>query len=852
MWHAKRMRMATKWGMRLPIHSNDKGVRAWHRAAARHCTVHDASYRACFELRGQRGDILGALGRLADPSDATGFAHAQYRDGSRWGSCMLHEPDAFPWAPIAPVQFHWRPSTAPSSSPLAPARDSMEGEDAREEHGAAGSYDEADAVVWVWVHPAATDTVRASLRAVTMDTLSSDDMATTDHDRSAVLLTDLRSEVLRFQLRGPRSTEVLLKMLLRGNTELALPNVLPETAAATAATAAARWSGVVDAEAAFRTMFSDAAGGTFNSFGSFGSGGSGGGGGGDRDKTNRPFQAQTPDQFAPRVVVEMRLRDPRIDHTSSSGALAAEEGQDAVPEREGGAGGGLSLWAPADRLDARDRLPSTAAVNAMRHDARARDLRGAIHTLKRDLGLGGGGASASSAARDVHMRDAAGNTEAGLPGSHAGSPAACAPIILAQVPPPDSFDGAEGRLGSGWDIIVPARWGMVVWMELIMGGGRAVGLDAVEDSAIEGCVPSFPRDFPDTAAGQQYAREARRAAMQGHLGREVGRRVNYATVLGDRVLAASGTPYGSEWSRLWGAASVDAETRKTDADGGDEREQQHAMEVAAAEEDETSGEGGGWHRGEEEDPLVEESMDEGDRTGETFCVVRNRKYLDLLLPPPPPPPPRCGARRKGKGKGGGGGGEGGGTVSSDPTAVSAISAAGTPPVDTSCAPPVIPTLISVVVTSINKGVPTTNARIWVPSAQDWDRCVSLPSAVAASALPVPLLDLSEESTDWMRTESRGLAGFVSSACSSLLRGGRGVGVGLCEAAVLQNILQDQWWGNRAGPNSRLVAASPLRRGRGGRSDSPAPRPVLVMVQNVSAPAPFAALLTLCGDLSSAS
>ena len=191
------------------------------------------------------------------------------------------------------------------------------------------------------------------------------------------------------------------------------------------------------------------------------------------------------------------------------------------------------------------------------------------------------------------------------------------------------------------------------------------------------------------------------------------------------------------------------------------------------------------------------------------------------------------------------GGGGGGIVSSDPTAVSAISAAGTPPVDTSCAPPVIPTLISVVVTSINKGVPTTNARIWVPSAQDWGHCVSLTSAA-------PLSDLSGESTDRMRTESRGLAGFVSSACSSLLRGGRGVGVGLCEAAMLQNILQDQWWGKRAGPNSRLVAASPLRRGRGGRSDSPAPRPVLVMVQNVSAPAPFAALLTLCGDLSSAS
>jgi hypothetical protein len=847
MWHAKRMRMATKWGMRLPVHSNDKGVRAWHRAAARHCTVHDASYRACFELRGQRDDILGALGRLADPSDATGFAHAQYRDGSRWGSCMLHEPDAFPWAPIAPVQFHWRPSTAPSPSSLAPARDSMEGEDAREEHGAAGSYgtqyDEADAVVWVWVHPAATDIVRASLRAVTMDTLSSDDMATTDHDHS-VVLTDLRSEVLRFQLRGPRSTEVLLKLLLRGNTELALPNVLPET---TAAVTAARWSGVVDAEAAFRTMFLDAAGSTFSSFGSGGSGVSGGSG--ERDKTNRLFQAQTPDQFAPRVVVEMRLRDPRIDHTSSSGALAGEEGQDAVPERKGGAGGGLSLWAPADRLDARDRLPSTAAVNAMRHDTRARDLRGAIHTLKRDLGLGGeggGGALASSAGRDVHMRDASGNTGAGLPGS-AGSPAACAPIILAQVPSPDSFDGAEGRLGSGWDIIVPARWGMVVWMELIIGGGRAVGLDAVEDSAIEGCVPSFPRDFPDTAAGQQYAREARRAAMQGHLGREVGRRVNYATVLGDRVLAASGTPYGVEWSRLWGGASADAETRKTDADGGDEKEQQLAMEVAAAGEDDTSGEGGGWHRGEEEDPLIEESMDEGGRTEETFCVVRNRKYLDLLLPPPPPPPPRCGARRKdkGKGKGGGEGGGGGGIVSSDPTAVSAISAAGTPPVDTSCAPPVIPTLISVVVTSINKGVPTTNARIWVPSAQDWGHCVSLTSAA-------PLSDLSGESTDRMRTESRGLAGFVSSACSSLLRGGRGVGVGLCEAAMLQNILQDQWWGKRAGPNSRLVAASPLRRGRGGRSDSPAPRPVLVMVQNVSAPAPFAALLTLCGDLSSAS
>ena len=38
-WHAKRFHMGEQWGYKIPLYPNDKGARAAHRAAAKHCLI---------------------------------------------------------------------------------------------------------------------------------------------------------------------------------------------------------------------------------------------------------------------------------------------------------------------------------------------------------------------------------------------------------------------------------------------------------------------------------------------------------------------------------------------------------------------------------------------------------------------------------------------------------------------------------------------------------------------------------------------------------------------------------------------------------------------------------------------
>ena len=43
-WHAKRFHMADEWGYRIPLHPNDKGVRAAYRATVHHCLLQVCMY----------------------------------------------------------------------------------------------------------------------------------------------------------------------------------------------------------------------------------------------------------------------------------------------------------------------------------------------------------------------------------------------------------------------------------------------------------------------------------------------------------------------------------------------------------------------------------------------------------------------------------------------------------------------------------------------------------------------------------------------------------------------------------------------------------------------------------------
>ena len=71
----------------------------------------------------------------------------------------------------------------------------------------------------------------------------------------------------------------------------------------------------------------------------------------------------------------------------------------------------------------------------------------------------------------------------------------------------------------GFDVILPAKWGSSFWTAFQLAGARAVGTQEWDALHLDQGMASFPRDFPETAAGVAYwnAVETKRAAAAGKL-----------------------------------------------------------------------------------------------------------------------------------------------------------------------------------------------------------------------------------------------------------------------------------------------------------------------------------------------
>lgn len=115
------------------------------------------------------------------------------------------------------------------------------------------------------------------------------------------------------------------------------------------------------------------------------------------------------------------------------------------------------------------------------------------------------------------------------------------PVICMQRPA-----GLSRGFGSGWDIVLPAGWGMIFWMSLMYAnGGRAAGQREIRQLGLETCLPVFPEDYQDTLAGRASAEPGEIAMTDAHARRPKSKRVNYA-------LYRVPWPFSSDWSLLHG------------------------------------------------------------------------------------------------------------------------------------------------------------------------------------------------------------------------------------------------------------------------------------------------------------
>lgn len=108
-WFAKRFKMDTLWGYRIPIYARDKKIGSSHKAAAYRSMLLDLSYYSCIELEGSQEKLLKKLAYLIDNSRGNVFASKMYLEGAKEGHCVMYHPKCHPYKAIGPVSFLWRP-----------------------------------------------------------------------------------------------------------------------------------------------------------------------------------------------------------------------------------------------------------------------------------------------------------------------------------------------------------------------------------------------------------------------------------------------------------------------------------------------------------------------------------------------------------------------------------------------------------------------------------------------------------------------------------------------------------------------------------------------------------------------
>ncbi|KAI8826072.1 NUC188 domain-containing protein [Fimicolochytrium jonesii] len=81
---------------------------------------------------------------------------------------------------------------------------------------------------------------------------------------------------------------------------------------------------------------------------------------------------------------------------------------------------------------------------------------------------------------------------------------------------------------SGWDIVIPAGWGMAIWKNLVYAGARVGGLRERHMMHYETGLPCFPYDFPETTASEAWAAKVGLKEAELWLKTPPGKKVNFA------------------------------------------------------------------------------------------------------------------------------------------------------------------------------------------------------------------------------------------------------------------------------------------------------------------------------------
>nr|XP_032810680.1 ribonucleases P/MRP protein subunit POP1 isoform X2 [Petromyzon marinus] len=559
-WHAKRFRVAERWGYRLGLQPTTKTYRSAYRAMAQRCLLQDVSYYCCLELKGKQEVLLGVLSTLCSPETGTYFDGVDYLSGQRQGSLVMYRANGFPTQPLGPVTFLWRPLQKPDEREM------------NTEHRQ----------LWIWVHPAMKNEVLSELKEnfkCLEPVLEPPDLKVAPPTQTPGVTGPAEGTRSSAEASGIQAASAPQRAQL-GETSAArkseMKAALPEAArgARRGKASGTRKRRAEDGEQQqpgappAKRIYGDGTRGPHEprSWSSVSTG---------TVLTDLTMEMVRFQLIGPRsgFILTHALRPADVHHSEGQGKTSwwlkvcsepshvlQHENQGQIFQLLAGLGSasdvppgcvlGLTVGDPRLDLPNKRTIPVDPSIPPASGGAAA--CNNEANVLARSLQEG----HAQSWIWDRSVRDEVTETKipeqelnrmrhkALVPGSrlNLGARESSIPALLLQHPGRQAGAGLAGW-GVAWDLVLPKAWGMAFWIPLVYRGVVVGGLREAERHSQYQGAPHFPRDFPDCPAGSRHDAESKEAAIAKFKRYPPAKRPNY-------VKLAMPTPFHFPWELL--------------------------------------------------------------------------------------------------------------------------------------------------------------------------------------------------------------------------------------------------------------------------------------------------------------
>ena len=498
-----------------------------------------------------------------------------YLQGQREGKAVVYRHGQYPQGVIGPVQFLWQS--------LPPCPKGTSHTDREKDRALLTQYEPIS--LWIWCHPAMHADILSEVTALvasfnarkfaqsaghpTADTFhnpaTSEPSKEEEEDTKLVSVRDLKSELLRFRLIGPRSHALLmeaLKPVLNLNSDKDGGSSETETDSMEVDPPgipdAPRWWQHGSQVDLHLCRHSELLSESFEYLKS----------------------ATSPAQFTKGTVIGMTVLDPRLSTPSKKIDLVSvhyppkKNGFVTPRKRKKGREEEVSSEnSEADEIDANNLASSTGpgpTSDAELGVLSSAGIEQAIETKSEVNPVVVSSLPAELAYSPIwnpYVRVIVSNSKVSthiinklrsekfLRSSelNLGTKASKIPVLLIQqtLSTPSSSVSDRKRtmlptvpqVGCGWDIVIPANWGREFWVSLVYHGARACGMKELKKCSLEILTPHFPNDFPDTPAGQLHYEEERKILEERFRRYPPDKRRNYGKLL-------ISSPFDFPWSEI--------------------------------------------------------------------------------------------------------------------------------------------------------------------------------------------------------------------------------------------------------------------------------------------------------------